>query len=531
MRNLLLLIVTAILFGCKQNNGDIELLSHADSIMEQHPDSALLLLQSIGDTIDFREAQRAYYLLLLTQAEYKCDTIQTVDTLLDYSINHYRKTSNESLLARSLYYRGMTQFYRGKPDIAITYLCEGVDIAKHLNDMLQLSKYYESLFQVNFEAKYYEKSLDYAKLFLDNSIERKDTDCVVRGYGHLSISYDRLKINDSILFYLQKSFPLLHNVDKTTQAVTLTNIGVRFYELQKYDSAKIYLNKSLAINYRYNTCKVLGDIYYKEGKTDLATEYWNKALATPKTRLKISILKSIHEYVLKSGDYELAHILLNNITHLEDSFEYSKKTKEIAQLQYEYEASKKEKKYFKEKSNLYMLMLILLFVIFSISILLYVYRCKIRLYIDELKLYANKEKNYDRLISDKERMIKMRESEIRKLEQGILKLKKDKDKSFCKHDEDLRIGNDIYSLISDGERIPVDIARAELCLIEYFKTIYPEKSALWNEQYGNPAKRQFVYLILKDMKYDDNKIQYILCCSDTALRIIRSRLNKGTKEK
>ena len=122
MRNLLLLIVTAILFGCKQNNGDIELLSHADSIMEQHPDSALLLLQSIGDTIDFREAQRAYYLLLLTQAEYKCDTIQTVDTLLDYSINHYRKTSNESLLARSLYYRGMTQFYRGKPDIAITYL-------------------------------------------------------------------------------------------------------------------------------------------------------------------------------------------------------------------------------------------------------------------------------------------------------------------------------------------------------------------------------------------------------------------------
>ena len=148
-----------------------------------------------------------------------------------------------------------------------------------------------------------------------------------------------------------------------------------------------------------------------------------------------------------------------------------------------------------------------------------------------MKLYANKEKNYDRLISDKESMIKMRENEIRKLEQGILKLKKDKDKSFCKHDEDLRIGNEIYSRISDGERIPVDIARAEICLIEYFKTIYPEKSALWNEQYGNPAKRQFVYLILKDMKYDDNKIQYILCCSDTALRIIRSRLNKGTKEK
>ena len=517
-----------LFWGCQTppNNDKTKLLSFADCIMEQSSDSALSILQSIGDTANFNEAQRAYYLLLLTQAEYKCDTVQTVDTLLDYSIAHYRKVDDESLLARSLYYRGMTQFYRGKPDVALTYLMEGVDIAEKIGDMLQLSKYYESLFQVNYEAKYFEKSLDYAKLFLDNSIERKDTDCIVRGYSHVSSNMRRLSFEDSVLIYLQKSLPLVPFASIATQTATLTNIGVKYNKMQKYDSAKIYLQKSLAIKPRNNTNKVLGDIYYKEGDIKLASEYWEKALDTDNIRLKISTLKSIHKHVLKSENYERAHTLLNNIKYLEDSLKQSQKTNEIAELQYKYEASKKEKEYYYEKSRHYMIMLVLLLITFSVSLLLYIYRRKIKSHIENIKQQHKKiEKDLGKQLEKTNNKIIRQENTIKELNKEKIKAIKEKEVKIHKHNENLQIGYGIFEKIRSGEPIPANVQRAEICLVEYFQTIYPEKYDMWEKEHGPLTKRQTIYLILKDMEFDNNQIKDILQCSDSAFRTLKSRFN------
>ena len=523
----MLLIASTMLWGCNiKQNGTMILLSQADSIMELKPDSALMILQSVKDTTGLEENSRAYYLLLLTQAEYKCDTVQTVDTLLDYSIAHYRKADDESLLARSLYYRGMTQFYRGKPDVALTYLMEGVDIAEKIGDMLQLSKYYESLFQVNYSAKYYEKSLEFARKFLDNSIERKDTNCIVRGYDHIAANYFQLNKHDSALIYFRQNIPLLPFVNKSTHTATLTNIAIIHYDRQNYDSAKIYLQKSLVIKPRYNTNKVLGDIYYKEGNIKLASEYWEKALDTDNIRLKISTLKSIYKRVLETNDYKEAHNLLYRMKNLNDSVEKSLKTKEIAELQYKYDASKKEKEYYHEKSRLYLMLLVLLLIVFTSVFIIFIYRLKIKAYLEEIKQHSKKEEDLDKRIARTEQQIKARERDIKELEKDKDRLIKEKDSIALKHNDNLRIGNNIYDIIRNGNPIPVNNTKAEACLIEYFKTVYPEKVAAWNEQYEKLTKRQMVYLILKDLQYEGSKIMQILGCTDNALRVMKSRIKK-----
>ena len=517
-----------LFWGCQTppNNDKTKLLSFADCIMEQRSDSALSILQSIGDTANFNEAQRAYYLLLLTQAEYKCDTVQTVDTLLDYSIAYYRKVDDESLLARSLYYRGMTQFYRGKPDVALTYLMEGVDIAEKIGDMLQLSKYYESLFQVNYEAKYFEKSIEFARKFLDNSIDRDDAECIVRGYSHISSNSKRLGKQDSVLFYLQQSLSLLPDTKISTQTATLTNIAITYYDKQNYDSAKIYLQKSLAIKPRYNTYSVLGDIYYKEGNMKLASEYWEKALDTDNIRLKISTLKSVYKRVLKTNDYKEAHSLLNRINILNDSVEKSLKTKEIAELQYKYEASKKEKEYYYEKSRHYMIMLVLLLITFSVSLLLYIYRRKIKSHIENIKQQHKKiEKDLGKQLEKTNNKIIRQENTIKELNKEKIKAIKEKEVKIHKHNENLQIGYDIFEKIRSGEPIPANVQRAEICLVEYFQTIYPEKYDMWEKEHGPLTKRQTIYLILKDMEFDNNQIKDILQCSDSAFRTLKSRFN------
>lgn len=517
-----------LFWGCQTppNNDKTKLLSFADCIMEQRSDSALSILQSIGDTANFNEAQRAYYLLLLTQAEYKCDTVQTVDTLLDYSIAYYRKVDDESLLARSLYYRGMTQFYRGKPDVALTYLMEGVDIAEKIGDMLQLSKYYESLFQVNYEAKYFEKSIEFARKFLDNSIDRDDAECIVRGYSHISSNSKRLGKQDSVLFYLQQSLSLLPDTKISTQTATLTNIAITYYDKQNYDSAKIYLQKSLAIKPRYNTYSVLGDIYYKEGNMKLASEYWEKALDTDNIRLKISTLKSVYKQVLKTNDYKEAHSLLNRINILNDSVEKSLKTKEIAELQYKYEASKKEKEYYYEKSRHYMIMLVLLLITFSVSLLLYIYRRKIKSHIENIKQQHKKiEKDLGKQLEKTNNKIIRQENTIKELNKEKIKAIKEKEVKIHKHNENLQIGYGIFEKIRSGEPIPANVQRAEICLVEYFQTIYPEKYDMWEKEHGPLTKRQTIYLILKDMEFDNNQIKDILQCSDSAFRTLKSRFN------
>lgn len=517
-----------LFWGCQTppNNDKTKLLSFADCIMEQRSDSALSILQSIGDTANFNEAQRAYYLLLLTQAEYKCDTVQTVDTLLDYSIAYYRKVDDESLHARSLYYRGMTQFYRGKPDVALTYLMEGVDIAEKIGDMLQLSKYYESLFQVNYEAKYFEKSIEFARKFLDNSIDRDDAECIVRGYSHISSNSKRLGKQDSVLFYLQQSLSLLPDTKISTQTATLTNIAITYYDKQNYDSAKIYLQKSLAIKPRYNTYSVLGDIYYKEGNMKLASEYWEKALDTDNIRLKISTLKSVYKQVLKTNDYKEAHSLLNRINILNDSVEKSLKTKEIAELQYKYEASKKEKEYYYEKSRHYMIMLVLLLITFSVSLLLYIYRRKIKSHIENIKQQHKKiEKDLGKQLEKTNNKIIRQENTIKELNKEKIKAIKEKEVKIHKHNENLQIGYGIFEKIRSGEPIPANVQRAEICLVEYFQTIYPEKYDMWEKEHGPLTKRQTIYLILKDMEFDNNQIKDILQCSDSAFRTLKSRFN------
>ena len=68
----LLFFYAIVLAGCGNQSAYDRLLVEADSLIEQHTDSALRLLESIPDVADKgNEASRAYYILLLTQARYK----------------------------------------------------------------------------------------------------------------------------------------------------------------------------------------------------------------------------------------------------------------------------------------------------------------------------------------------------------------------------------------------------------------------------------------------------------------------------
>ena len=85
-------------------NNQLAVLQYADSLMENHPDSALLLLENIDNTDTLLRADRAYYALLLTQAKDKNYIKHTTDSVMHKVVDYYDSGNNDILRMKAHYY-------------------------------------------------------------------------------------------------------------------------------------------------------------------------------------------------------------------------------------------------------------------------------------------------------------------------------------------------------------------------------------------------------------------------------------------
>lgn len=82
----LLALILFLLSSCKSENG--KLLNRADSVMEEHPDSAMMILQGI-DRHSLKGNELAYYALLYTQSQVKTDIPLDSDSLIRIAYAKY----------------------------------------------------------------------------------------------------------------------------------------------------------------------------------------------------------------------------------------------------------------------------------------------------------------------------------------------------------------------------------------------------------------------------------------------------------
>ena len=127
MKSLLWVIVTALLLvavvtGCDGMwRYDVRLVA-ADSLMHDHPDSALALVQAIEPGSLTRERDRAYRDLLLTQGRYRSYVTATSDSDINRALDYYRRHEGErEKLTRAYIYKGAVMEELGLPDTAMTY--------------------------------------------------------------------------------------------------------------------------------------------------------------------------------------------------------------------------------------------------------------------------------------------------------------------------------------------------------------------------------------------------------------------------
>ena len=285
MRNILYICIMLLgimcFVGCNDHNGHKILLARTDSLLQNRPDSALKLLNSIEKDVGFSEAEWMKFVWNCAQARYRMGMSLVEDSLLPGAIHYYREQKDssrmlDSYLLEASYYKWMKQeermdeaiengldyaiarkdtfwlllFYRGKAEVAyqrndhsqVIELMEKIlQYADKLSVRERSSVFYNlglnmALINHPSSSDYFERSIDMA-LAADTA-----SAChYMRNYATaLANNREYVKSND-LLRRVKRLMPAVGN-----HVMLQITFAENFLNLHQLDSARYYWNQAWA---------------------------------------------------------------------------------------------------------------------------------------------------------------------------------------------------------------------------------------------------------------------------------------------
>lgn len=158
VRYLLIIILSLMISACSTETG--RRLSLADSIMEEHPDSAMTILMDI-DKNALKDSEKPYFALLYTQAQVKTDVLLDSDSLVSVAYAKYGEDTNGDRGIRSNFYTGEIYFNQENYREAMRYYLTAYEESKRLNNDYWHAKAAERISNILFFAYSYDDAEEY----------------------------------------------------------------------------------------------------------------------------------------------------------------------------------------------------------------------------------------------------------------------------------------------------------------------------------------------------------------------------------
>ena len=218
--------------SCSDRSGHISsTLAAADSLMMTEPQAALDTLMTIDSTDAARlpRADRAFYTLLRTEAEYKCYLPVAGNTAIAEAADYYRRKGPEDRLARTLVMQGAVLSEQGDPEGAMLAYKEAEPLLERSGESEQLGLLHTrigELYQTNFN--------DSAAIARD----RKALACFEKAelpirimYAHISLA--RMLMVDSVgkaLPHLRKALSMAEQYGDRLCALSASDLLCHIYQ-------------------------------------------------------------------------------------------------------------------------------------------------------------------------------------------------------------------------------------------------------------------------------------------------------------
>ena len=250
---LLILIMSSLFLGCQKQYPVAEKLLQAETVMNEHPDSALHLLKGIEQPELHSKEHRARYALLYSQALDKNYIDLTNDSLISIAVDYYKNRDDVRAKFLSYYYLG--RIYTNALDLTQATLAytEAEQLVDELGDDYAAGLLYDQMGDI------YRKYYDFPKAL--DSYQRSTT-CYQKAnktlhklYGMLSqssvyrsmgnttesshilshaIKEAKESNNTSIIsFCLGDLFLLYVNMDKQEEALSVYNDLISHYSIKR----------------------------------------------------------------------------------------------------------------------------------------------------------------------------------------------------------------------------------------------------------------------------------------------------------
>ena len=292
------------------------MLQKAEQLIDEYPDSALLLIDSIfypEKSLNNEDYMR--YLVRLVQAKKKTDNQISEDTLIFMARDFFtRKDKDPHITALSWYYSGCIFRENRELEDAMDYYKTAFTYAEKTGDVALQGLIIYNIGDLLVEQGLYKDALKSYKE--STQLYCSNPEKLITCFGAQGRMFTLIEEYDSAIVYFQRGLDLADSVDnRTLQSVLAQNISIVYRTTKQYDKAIDYLNQSF---YLYNDSSRilryylnLTRIYSDMGQSDSA--YWYSAKLKNQVdnhrgdmKLQASIFQVLASVERYNGNYDEA---------------------------------------------------------------------------------------------------------------------------------------------------------------------------------------------------------------------------------
>lgn len=491
-----------------------------EAVIEDHPDSAWMLLENIPSSLLSDGEDQALYNLLLTEATYKLYKPFKDDSLINYSVLYYKQHNNPLRLATAYYYKGAINCDElGNKEQGVLCLKMAEELAREGNDELLRNKIFEKLCVLNCQSQNYETALVYSRLFLESSKTLGNPEHIACAYEHISNDYWGIGEKDSAVQYINQAMDYVELCNDRDKARIYANYANTLIKNKRYTEAKQYLKNAIELWPKANEYVMLGKIAKQEGDTMEARKEWMKAITFNEPSFSIRAYKHLANMYIERGDYLQALWQVAKADSINVSYQEHKRTLELAEVQRKYDKAVVEKA-LTERKDLWLTLTVIAMSVLMMALLAVIY------FIRKNREYKSIiDQNIEHIFQYKQRIDFLTsmgaefEEETKSLQEQMMKLKQA---------TAIRLGSGkiIYEAVVNGNKPHNFTKEKEQDLIDYYAFTYSKEFHEMIKPYRSLTLRHTTYLILEQMHFSDKQIGEILNVTDSTVRNYRHRLNR-----
>ena len=351
----LLGLLLLFLLSCNRAGEYEVLFRQVESVVSDHPDSAMVLLKRVEDPERLDSADWARWALLTTQARDKAFIRHTTDSVINRVADYYQRFGDNHQKALAYYYVGRVNRDLGRLEQATNAFLRAYDYSDKTNDygltfriLTQAGAIYARQGIINEAFDFYQRGLIIAK-------QGNDSSNIAFGLAYLGRIYGTQRDWEQAIANYQQAISIAEQISyMPTLKLGLKELAIIYSRIQKYQEALACLQrllsfeKELSSKEKFAIYLNIGDLYRLSENYDSAIPYLEKALQTKNLYTKRSAYQCFYYVYTGQRNYQKAVEYNNLFWECNDSIQKIENRKAVIAV----EAKYKHEKLLTEKQQL-----------------------------------------------------------------------------------------------------------------------------------------------------------------------------------